>query len=84
MKRIQKNLEEENSAAEDFYEEDSEKDTEEFLRRKPFQRLPVQKIMWKKMPGFLKKKLLLRRIRQLQKKMNGCIASRADLRKTCP
>ena len=55
-----------------------------FLRRKPFQRLPVQKIMWKKMPGFLKKKLLLRRIRQLQKKMNGCIASRADLRKNLP
>ena len=55
-----------------------------FLRRKLCQKLPVQKIMWKKMPGFLKKKLLLRRVRQLQKKMNGCIASRADLRKNLP
>ena len=35
-------------------------------------------------PGFLKKKLLLRKIRQLQKRMNGCIASRADLRKNLP
>ena len=34
-----------------------------FLRRKLFQKLPVQKIMWKKMPGFLKKKLLLRRFK---------------------
>ncbi len=55
-------MEEENSVAEDFYEKDSEKDTEEISEEEALPEASgTEKNMWKKMPGFLKKKLLLQK-----------------------